>query len=250
MNRRMQLIAQKFNATLCRVIAALLLIGASAATCAADGSVANLPQISRQLQRLKADEAAEKRRIDSDEKLIQELERRLEQVDARDRSLAGATEKLTTTNNQVKEQTDQKLQTLESRLDSGSPSSVFDSAMGRYFGQHQFTFAGAAAGAFTYDRQSAQNSFALVFEPLVLYKLNDWILFEAEIEASRAAPALTSACRSRPRRSSSMTISRLTPENSINPSAIGTRPTAPCGLIGSLPLPCPMVRKPSCRRRT
>jgi hypothetical protein len=184
MNRRMQLIAQKFNSALCRVIAALLLIGASAATCAADGSVANLPQISRQLQRLKADEAAEKRRIDSDEKLIQELERRLEQVDARDRSLAGATEKLTTTNNQVKEQTDQKLQTLESRLDSGSPTSVFDSAMGRYFGQHQFTFAGAAAGAFTYDRQSAQNSFALVFEPLVLYKLNDWILFEAEIEAA------------------------------------------------------------------
>jgi len=179
----MQLIAQKFNATLCRVIAALLLIGTSAATCAADGSVANLPQISRQLQKLKADEAAEKRRIDSDEQLIQELERRLEQVDARDRSLAGATEKLTTTNNQIKEQTEEKLQTLQSRLDSGSPTSVFDSAMGRYFGQHQFTFAGAAAGAFTYDRQSAQNSFALVFEPLVLYKLNDWILFEAEIEA-------------------------------------------------------------------
>ncbi len=184
MNGRMKLIAQNFNAAWRRVVAALLLITVGARSgSAADGGATNLLQISQQLQRLKAYETAEERRIDSDEQLIQELEGRLEQVDARDRGLATTTQQLTTTNNQIKEQTAQKLQTLQSRLDSGTETSVFDSAMGRYFGQHQFTFAGAAAGAFIYDRQSAQNSFAFVFEPLVLYKLNDWMLFEAEIEA-------------------------------------------------------------------
>ena len=55
--------------------------------------------------------------------------------------------------------------------------------MDSFLGQHQFTIAGAAAGAFIYDKRTAQNTFTLAFEPLFLFKLNDWILFEGTIQA-------------------------------------------------------------------
>ena len=56
--------------------------------------------------------------------------------------------------------------------------------MSRHLGTHQFTFAGAAAGSFIYDRHTSQNTFSLAFEPIALYRLNDWILFEGTILAS------------------------------------------------------------------
>ena len=56
--------------------------------------------------------------------------------------------------------------------------------MSRYLGTHQFTFAGAAAGSFIYDRASSENTFSLQFEPIALYRLNDWILFEGTIQGS------------------------------------------------------------------
>jgi hypothetical protein len=56
--------------------------------------------------------------------------------------------------------------------------------MNRYLGTHQFTITGAAAGAFIYDKQTAQNTFSLEFEPLFLYRLNDWILFEGTVAAT------------------------------------------------------------------
>jgi hypothetical protein len=117
----------------------------------------DLSQIRAQLQTLKDDDAHERSRAELDEKLMHQLEEQIEKLDARDRAL---------------EQTSVNV----------SPQQ-FNSFMERYLGEHQFTFAGAAAGDFIYNRQTNQNTFALVFEPLVLYRLNDWILFEAEIEA-------------------------------------------------------------------
>jgi hypothetical protein len=53
--------------------------------------------------------------------------------------------------------------------------------MSRYLGTHQFTFAGSAAFDFIYDRKTSINTFSLDFEPIALYRLNDWILFEGTI---------------------------------------------------------------------
>jgi len=158
-----------------------------ALTCPLSAIAADTPSdlgaITTELKRLKADEASERYRIEKDEKVIEELQHQLEQLDAKNHALATTSAQLAATNQELKQQTDQKLQSLQSRIDSGYSATSFDTSMARYLGQHQFTFAGAAAGDFIYDRQNAQNTFSLVFEPLVLYKLNDWILFEAEIEA-------------------------------------------------------------------
>ncbi|MGH7838758.1 MAG: hypothetical protein ACREQC_13180, partial [Candidatus Binataceae bacterium] len=48
----------------------------------------------------------------------------------------------------------------------------------------QFTVAGDAAAGFIYNRQTAQNTFSLQFQPIILYRLNDWILFEGSISAA------------------------------------------------------------------
>ncbi len=117
----------------------------------------DLSQIRAQLRALEAEDANERSHVESDDKLIHELEQKLQKSDVRDKALEQAS------------------------VDTSPPQ--FDSFMNRYLGTHQFTFAGAAAGDFIYDHQTNQNTFALVFEPLVLYRLNDWILFEAEIEA-------------------------------------------------------------------
>ena len=54
-------------------------------------------------------------------------------------------------------------------------------------GQHQFVLTGAVGGSFIYDRQTATNTFALDFEPLILYRVTDWLLFEGTIEANLPA---------------------------------------------------------------
>jgi len=55
--------------------------------------------------------------------------------------------------------------------------------MTHYLGSHEFTWHGTVAGDFIYDRGNNINTFALTFEPLVIYRLNDWMSFVGEIEA-------------------------------------------------------------------
>jgi hypothetical protein len=56
--------------------------------------------------------------------------------------------------------------------------------LGGYWGSTQFTLTGGAAADFIYDRQNGQNTFAVNFSPLVLYRLNDWLAFEGTFSAS------------------------------------------------------------------
>jgi hypothetical protein len=51
-------------------------------------------------------------------------------------------------------------------------------------GTHQFTWNGAVAGDFIYDRGNNTNTFALTVQPLVIYRLNDWISFETELDGN------------------------------------------------------------------
>lgn len=170
--------------SLCSISFCLSEAAATSARAADAGSDADLLLIQRQLHDLRAEAARERSRVESDEKLIEDLEQRLEKLDARNHAIEQTSQQLKSNNLQLKEATDQEIKGLQNQLAATNISPLqFDSFMNRYLGQHQFTFAGAAAGDFIYDRQTNQNTFALVFEPLVLYRLNDWILFEAEIEA-------------------------------------------------------------------
>jgi hypothetical protein len=150
-----------------------------------DGTkVRDLPHIRKQMEQLKADESAERRRFDSDEQRIRDLERQLQKLETDSRKLSATAQELANTNSHLKTDTDQQIEALQQKLSNGLTPSDFDAAFSRYLGTHQFTVAGDAAGGFIYDSKTSQNTLTLAFQPIILYRMNDWILFEGSIAAS------------------------------------------------------------------
>src|SRR6201986_4513151 len=144
---------------------------------------ANLDLIQSQIDRIQRDEAAERKRVNSDETVIRQLQQQLQAFKVHDATLINRDQELELSNTQLKAQTEQQLQDVKAQLAAGISPSEFNSAIARYLGTHQFTWNGAVAGDFIYDRGNNTNTFALTFEPLVIYRLNDWISFEGELEA-------------------------------------------------------------------
>jgi hypothetical protein len=148
---------------------------------AADTS--DLARIKREIQALKNDDAAQRRQLNNEEDLIRSLEQKLQIVETRNSELNSKQQELELTNTQLKSSTSQQLQDIQQHLNDSISGPQFTSAISRYLGTHQITIAGGAAGDFIYNRQTAQNTFSLLFEPIFLFRLNDWILFEGSIEA-------------------------------------------------------------------
>ena len=154
---------------------------------AADGGASDsLLKIQQQISDIKAQEYAEKRRVDrrvdQDELLIRTLEQQLQRLESQNAALKGESRALIVTNDKLKADTTQQIQDIQEQLKV--TDAQFGTLMGRYLGTHQFTWNGAVAGSFIYDRGNNTNTFALTFEPLVIYRLNDWMSFEGEIEAA------------------------------------------------------------------
>jgi hypothetical protein len=138
--------------------------------------------VQQQLNRIKSDESAERRRVEKDEHLIQELEQQLQQLQSRSVTFSRQAQALEVSNDKLKADTVQ-LQDSQKQLTAGLSDEQFGSAMNQWLGAHQFSWNGAVAGDYIYDRGNNTNTFALTFEPLVIYRLNDWISFEGEISA-------------------------------------------------------------------
>jgi TolA-binding protein len=154
-----------------------------------------VPTMQRQINTIKADESAERRRVEKDERLIQELEQQLQQLESRDATLSGQTHALEVTNNKLKADTAQ-LQDSQKQRAAGLSDEQFGSAMNRYLGSHQFTWNGSVSGSFIYDRGNNTNTFALAFQPLVIYRLNDWDKTWIIRPGSRMDQASIRPCRS------------------------------------------------------
>jgi hypothetical protein len=151
---------------------------------AADDTSLDPPRkIEQQLNQIKSSEAAERRRVEQDERSIQRLERQLNQLESQHAVLVHQAATLEVTSDKLKTDTAQ-LQDTQKQLATAPSDEQFGSAMSRYLGSHQFTWNGAVAGSFIYDRGNNTNTFALTFEPLVIYRLNDWISFVGELEAA------------------------------------------------------------------
>src|SRR5689334_4830735 len=142
----------------------------------------NSHSIQQQLNKIRSDESSERRRMEKDEQLIEQLEQQLQQLQSRDIKLSKQADALEVANDKLKANT-AVLQDSQKQLAAGF-SEQFGSAMSRYLGSHQFTWNGAVAGDFIYDRGNNTNTFALTFQPLVIYRLNDWISFVGELEAA------------------------------------------------------------------
>jgi hypothetical protein len=161
---------------------ALLAIGRPGAAMSDDpaptssGEIREIRRAVRQLQ-----EDRERDRV-----LIDKLLRRLDQVEGQNRELKAS-------NQQLQGQTTQQIKELETKVETGPSATGFSDAFGRYLGSHSFTVTGAAGFDFIYDQQSAaldglshetQNTFLFDWEPMVLYRPTDWILFEGVLSGS------------------------------------------------------------------
>src|SRR4029077_5035457 len=103
-------------------------------------------------------------------------------LESQNAALKSQSSALVVTNDKLKADTTQQIQEIQDRLKVTDVQ--FGTLMGRYLGTHQFTLNGAVAGSFIYDRGNNTNTFALTFEPLLIYRLNDWMSFEGELEAA------------------------------------------------------------------
>jgi hypothetical protein len=126
---------------------------------------------------------------EKDRLLIDKLLNRLDTVETENRSLKAS-------NEQLQGQTTQQIQTLETKVEAAPSTSDFSEAVSRYLGSHSFTVTGSAGVDYIFDQQTAaidgvsnetQNTFLLDWEPMVLYRPADWILFEGVLSATFGA---------------------------------------------------------------
>lgn len=136
-----------------------------------------LKQITRELRQLQADRAR-------DRKVIKQLQQKVDQLETQGTQLRSANQQLQATSQQLQGKTDQQLKEIKSEVEAAPTQQQLANALSGYWGTHQFTLTGAAAGDFIYDRQAGQNTFSLDFEPIMLYRVNDWLAFEGTVEAS------------------------------------------------------------------
>ncbi len=136
-------------------------------------------EIRRSIEKLEADREA-------DRVLIDQLRHRLDQVESENHQLKAASE-------QLQGQTSDQIKQIETKVETGPSPSAFSDAFGRYLGSRTFSVTGAAGFDFVFDQQSAaldgfphetQNSFFADWEPMILYRPADWILFEGVLSAS------------------------------------------------------------------
>jgi hypothetical protein len=166
------------------LLTALALAPAHIAAADESASGSSVLVLRQEIKKLQRDQAAQRHRMDENEQLIRELETQLRRVQAQNQKLNSTAERLVSSNAKLKSETSERLDQFHTQLSADAESAGFADAMSRYLGTHQFTWAGAAGGDFIYDRATSQNTFSLLFEPIVLYRLNDWILFEGTVEAS------------------------------------------------------------------
>ena len=112
------------------------------------------------------------------------LEHRVEELEGENADLRKTNAELKSDNQKAQASTTQQIQALQTQVASAPSPANFSDAVNRYLGRYRFTLVGGAAGSFTYDKQTSDNSFALDIEPIILWQLSDRMLFEATVEAN------------------------------------------------------------------
>jgi hypothetical protein len=176
-------------------LAALSTAGLARAADSDATDAAALKEIRAEMRQLR-----EERKHDREE--IRSLESKVQQLETKDSRVETTTQQLRSTDQQLKEttlelqQTNLQVKTLQTKVDAPVAAPQFSTAIDRYLGSHTFTITGAAGGNFIYDQQSgaldnlhhaSQNSFFFDWEPMILYRPADWILFEGVFSAGFGA---------------------------------------------------------------
>ncbi len=124
---------------------------------AAADSASEVRQLREEMQRLRAENERNRQRME-------DLERKLETIQVQEEKKQDALEAKVT-------------QEVEKQAAS-APRRYLD----RYFGDGRFVLTGWGAGAYEWQRNANSNTFTATLAPIFLYRMADWILFEAEPE--------------------------------------------------------------------
>ena len=162
------------------LVVLLAVVGPRTMLAAEGAEPSDIKQIKQEISRIKADEERER---DRQEKLIEQLEHKVDQLENQNQQLLKSNDQIQVSSQKLQSQTSQQYQELHQEIGSGPSPAQFAQGFEEYLGTHQFTLTGGAAGSFIYDKQTATNTFSLGFEPIILYRVTDWLLFEGTIEA-------------------------------------------------------------------
>ena len=163
------------------LLAALILAAPLPSWSADSGDAATLREIKKEIKELERDRARDQEKMESLEKKLERVESENAQLKANSAEVKSAA---TTATEQVK--------SLQAQVEQGPSPSGMAKAVQGYLGSHTFTLTGAAGVDFIADQQSGaldgighgtQNSFFLDWEPMILYRPTDWILFEGVLSA-------------------------------------------------------------------
>jgi hypothetical protein len=141
----------------------------------------NLREIKKEIRNLAVDRQRALEKIERLEKRVEQLEHENAQIKAGDAQIKTDTA-----------QTTAQVKTLQQSVEAGPSPSGMAKAFQGYLGTHTFTLTGSAGMDYIADQQSGaldgfphqtQNSFFFDFEPMLLYRPTDWILFEGVLSA-------------------------------------------------------------------
>lgn len=138
--------------------------------------------IKSELQELKQDRLR-------DREEIRDLKGRVEQLEGENKQLKAASSQIQT----EQTQTTQAVKQIQEQSKEGPSPSQLTSAFSHYLGSSTFMVTGAAGFSYIYAPQigriddiprQKQNTFVSDWEPMILYRPNDWILFQGILSAA------------------------------------------------------------------
>lgn len=125
--------------------------------CAAADSASEVGQLREEMRRLREENERNRQRME-------ELERKLEQIQVKD------------------EQRQNELEAKMAKEVEKQAATAPRRYLERYFGDNRFVLTGWGAGSYEWERRDNSNTFTATFAPIFLYRMADWVLFEAEPE--------------------------------------------------------------------
>jgi hypothetical protein len=153
---------------ICSLILGALVLFASPPVSPADSGESEVRKLKQEIERLKAENEANRMKME-------EFEKKLEQLEVKSEEKQKQIDQLQT-------KTEEKQKEIAAEVSKGPSPEVLRRVLGSYWGDGRFMITGYGFGEYDWDQNSNSNTFTAGFNPVFLFRLNDWILFQSELE--------------------------------------------------------------------
>jgi hypothetical protein len=150
---RAEIRAKGLKAVFCVIVSALTLFGPPPVL-SAGPEAPDVRKLKEEIEHLKSENEANRKKME-------DFEKKLEQIESR---------------------SEEKQKELTAEISKGPSPGAIRQALGPYWGENRFMIAGYGFVQHSWNRNANTNSFEVGFNPVMLFRLNDWILFQSELE--------------------------------------------------------------------